>query len=136
MGHSAIARLPPPPKVLVHEDWYDDTAANVVALETSLTEHQKELRRLKRLLAERDTDALECPTMREIYEDPVIAADGFSYERRAIERWFAQGKHTSPKTNAELEHLHLVPNRDLKSACQGFLDEVRKLEASIGGVVA
>merc|ERR1711907_766803 len=62
-------------------DWYDDTAANVVALETSLTEHQKELRRLKRLLAERDTDALECPITREIYEDPVISADGFSYER-------------------------------------------------------
>ena len=53
----------------------------MLALETKLTEHQKELRRLKRLLAERDTDALECPIMREIYEDPVIAADGFSYER-------------------------------------------------------
>jgi len=79
--HSAIPRLPPPPKVLVPEDWYDDTAAHAVALEAKLTEHQKELRRLKRLLAERETDSLTCPITYEIYEDPVIAADGFSYER-------------------------------------------------------
>ena len=80
--HSAIARLPPPPKVLVHESWYDDTAARTDALETKLTEYQKELRRLKPLLTERETDSLTCPITYEIYEDPVIAADGHSYERR------------------------------------------------------
>ena len=71
-----------PLKVLVHEEWYDDTTACTVALETKLTDHQKELRRLKRLLAERETDSLTCPITYEIYEDPVIAADGYSYERR------------------------------------------------------
>ena len=30
--------------------------------------------------------------------DPVLAADGFSYERTAIEDWFAKGHRTSPKT--------------------------------------
>jgi hypothetical protein len=33
-------------------------------------------------------------------QDPVLAADGFSYERAAIEDWFAKGHRTSPKTGA------------------------------------
>jgi hypothetical protein len=34
--------------------------------------------------------------------DPVICADGHSYERDAITRWLA-AHNTSPKTNARLE---------------------------------
>ena len=114
----------------VDEETYDDTAARAAALETSLTAHQAELRRLKGLLMERGVpDGLICPLSLEIYEDPVMAADGFSYERREIENWFARGKRTSPKTNEELPHTFLMPNRDLKSTCQDFLDDVRKFEA-------
>ena len=120
---------PPPGKVLVDEI-LDDAAARAAALETSLTAHQEELRRLKGLLTERGVpDGLVCPLSLEIYEDPVVAADGFSYERREIENWFARGKRTSPKTNEELPHTFLTPNRDLKSTCQDFLDDVRKFEA-------
>ena len=75
----------PPPgsgKLKIHEEAYEDIAARAVADETKLTEHQKELKRLKRLLTERETDHLTCPITYEIYEDPVIAADGYSYERR------------------------------------------------------
>jgi len=121
---------PPPGKILVDEETYDDTAARAAALETSLTAHQAELRRLKGLLTERGVpDGLICPLSLEIYEDPVVAADGFSYERREIENWFARGNRTSPKTNEELPHTFLVPNRDLKSTCQDFLDDVRKFDA-------
>ena len=74
-------------------------------------------------------DALVCPITTEIYEDPVMAADGFSYERRAIESWLGRGKRTSPKTNEEMPHTFLIPNRDLKAMCQEFLDDVRKFEA-------
>ena len=117
-------------KVLVDEEMYDDAAARAAALETSLTAHQAELRRLKALLAERPPgDWLVCPLSLEIYEDPVMAADGFSYERREIEAWFSRGKRTSPKTNEELPHTFLTPTRDLKSACEDFLDDVRKFEA-------
>ena len=38
---------------------------------------------------------LECPITHEIMNDPVIAADGHTYERRAIERWLSQ-KNYSP----------------------------------------
>ena len=57
-----------------------------------------------------------------------LAADGFSYERREIQAWFDRGKRTSPKTNEELPHTFLVPNNNLKSAIQDFLEEVRKFE--------
>ena len=36
----------------------------------------------------------------DLMQDPVLAADGFSYERAAIEDWFAKGHRTSPKTGA------------------------------------
>ena len=128
---SSEAVAAPRGKVLVDEEMYDDAAARAAELESSLTAHQSELRRLKVFLAQRGIpDALVCPISQEIYEDPVIAADGFSYERREIEAWFGRGKRTSPKTNEELPHTFLMPNRDLKSACQDFLDDVRKFEAT------
>ena len=46
--------------------------------------------------------------------DPVIAADGNSYERREIERWFEGGARASPITNAPLAHGRLVPNHALR----------------------
>ena len=128
-----VAAPPPPPGKVLVDEILDDAAAaaaRAAALETSLTAHQEELRRLKGLLAERGIpDGLVCPLSLEIYEDPVMAADGFSYERREIENWFARGNRTSPKTNEELPHTFLVPNRDLKSTCQDFLDDVRKFDA-------
>jgi hypothetical protein len=40
---------------------------------------------------------------------------GHSYEKVAIEAWLATGHTTSPKTNEELAHRHVVPNHTLKS---------------------
>ena len=125
----SMATAAPRGKVLVDEI-LDDAAARQEELETELMAHQEELRRLKGLIAQCGVnDALLCPLSLEIYEDPVMAADGFSYERREIENWFARGKRTSPKTNEELPHVMLVPNRDLRAMCQDFLDGVRKFEA-------
>ena len=41
--------------------------------------------------------------------DPVFAADGFTYEREAIELWL-QGHDTSPRTNQPLENKTVIPN--------------------------
>lgn len=47
-------------------------------------------------------------------QDPVVAADGYSYERVAIQGWLAH--HTSsPLTNLPLPHKQLTPNRTLLS---------------------
>lgn len=49
--------------------------------------------------------------------DPVIAADGFTYERRAIEDWLSR-KGTSPMTNLPLAHLVLTPNLAIRKAVE------------------
>ena len=42
-----------------------------------------------------------------------------SYEREAIKRWLHEHK-TSPRTNLELCHTHVIPNHSLKSAIQEY----------------
>ncbi|XP_070536971.1 WD repeat, SAM and U-box domain-containing protein 1-like [Ptychodera flava] len=59
-------------------------------------------------------DELLCPITREIMRDPVIASDGYSYERSSIESWMRSGKNTSPMTNNILPNTTLTPNRMLK----------------------
>ena len=41
--------------------------------------------------------------------DPVIAADGYTYERSAISDWLQQHE-TSPVTNQRLAHSRLLHN--------------------------
>lgn len=50
-------------------------------------------------------------------DDPHVAADGFTYERRAIEAWLE--KHdVSPVTKHKLEHLKLIRNMTLLHAIE------------------
>jgi hypothetical protein len=46
--------------------------------------------------------------------DPVIAADGHSYERSCIVHWLSKHR-TSPKTNEILPHSMLTPNHALRT---------------------
>ena len=66
-------------------------------------------------------DALVCPISMELMEDPVLAMDGHTYDRSSIEAWLKTGKKTSPKTNAPLPSLTLVPNHAVKSMVQDYL---------------
>lgn len=62
-----------------------------------------------------------CPITRSLMQDPVIAADGHSYERSAIEQWIAT-KRVSPKTNVPLHNTNLLPNHTLKAAIESFVE--------------
>jgi hypothetical protein len=66
-----------------------------------------------------------CPITQEVMKDPVIAADGHSYERAAIEKWFKtkRAPPTSPSTNLALPHTLLVPNHALKAAIEDHLQK-------------
>jgi hypothetical protein len=59
-------------------------------------------------------DDFVCPITHELMVDPVLAADGFTYERHAITKWIAANTK-SPMTNQELDTSALFPNRILKS---------------------
>lgn len=57
-------------------------------------------------------------SFQEVMKDPLIAADGFTYEAEAIQGWLQSGHNTSPMTNLKLEHNNLVPNHALLYAIQ------------------
>eukprot|EP00811_Abedinium_folium_P027390 NODE_4149_length_1930_cov_4.363283.p1 GENE.NODE_4149_length_1930_cov_4.363283~~NODE_4149_length_1930_cov_4.363283.p1 ORF type:complete len:385 (+),score=61.17 NODE_4149_length_1930_cov_4.363283:138-1292(+) len=59
-----------------------------------------------------------CPITKQIMEHPVICADGFTYERADILKWFALGKRNSPMTNHRLKHIQTTPNNGIKAAIQ------------------
>ena len=134
ISESAAAIAPPRGKVLVDDDILDDAAARQEALETSLTARQAEVARLKEILKQQHReipDAYLCPISLDPMEDPVLVADGHSYERREIVRHFDLGRRTSPLTGAQLPHTHLMPNHALKKAIQAFLEEVRQFDCEL-----
>lgn len=50
--------------------------------------------------------------------DPVIAADGHTYEREAIQEWLAArvGRPAhSPVTGQLLDHVHVLPNLAMRA---------------------
>ena len=63
-------------------------------------------------------DEFFCSITLDVMQDPVLAADGFSYERGAIEDWFAKGHRTSPKTGAQIAHTELQPNLAIRNLIQ------------------
>ncbi|CAE8624996.1 unnamed protein product [Polarella glacialis] len=56
--------------------------------------------------------------------DPVVAGDGSSYERSAIEEWFRRGHRLSPTTNLRLPHINLIPNITLRKVIQSLQQEL------------
>ena len=60
---------------------------------------------------------LNCPILHDKMEDPVVAADGHTYERVAIEGWIASkgARATSPMTGEPLAHLNVKTNHFAKS---------------------
>ena len=63
--------------------------------------------------------------MQGVMVDPVIAADGHTYEKAAIAAWLEQ-RHTSPVTQAPLPHLRLVPNLLIKGAIASQRQQLRQ----------
>uniref|UniRef100_UPI00398EDE6C WD repeat, SAM and U-box domain-containing protein 1 isoform X1 n=2 Tax=Pristiophorus japonicus TaxID=55135 RepID=UPI00398EDE6C len=100
----------------------------------SLGLRNKALRKIEELKAKIESicvgvpDEFLCPISREIMTDPVIASDGYSYEREAIESWINTKKRTSPMTNMPLESSLLTSNRTLKMAIDRWIDAQHVLE--------
>lgn len=65
-----------------------------------------------------------CGISHKLMSDPVIAMDGSSYERRAIEQWFARQTEkgqptTSPITGDAIDAI-TIPNRTLKGLIESY----------------
>ena len=53
--------------------------------------------------------------LQDLFEDPVMAADGVNYSRAAIAQWLV-GHDTSPASGARLESKVLYPNHEKREA--------------------
>lgn len=84
--------------------------------------------------AEPPADLL-CPVAGELFADPVFTADGHSYSRAPIERWFAERRWrglppTSPLTGAALTSAALVPNHDLRARVAAWAERNRVVQGA------
>jgi serine/threonine protein kinase len=84
-----------------------------------LNEMKKESEELQRL-----PDSFLCPISFQVMTDPVICADGYSYERDAIASWLGKS-NCSPMTNEELSNRSLTPNHALRSAIERYTSDAR-----------
>lgn len=79
-----------------------------------------------------------CPINTEIMRDPVVCADGHSYERDAIHAWL-QNQSTSPLTRVVLRHQDLTPNHALRNSIEEWIQKnfntVARSEITLGRAI-
>merc|ERR1719361_2326026 len=63
--------------------------------------------------------------------EPVLAADGHTYERQAIEKWL-QLHNTSPMTGAPLAHRYLTENFALRHVIASYDARMRVRDRMTG----
>ena len=86
-----------------------------------LTEKKSEIDRLNIIIYKKcdlipldDIQDFHCPISWDIFKDPVILEDGFTYERENICEWLSKNR-TSPSTNQRLYNKRIIPNQILKN---------------------
>ena len=81
-------------------------------------EQEGELGRLETLKAV-CVEIYTCPITLRLMREPVMLADGHSYERAAIETWLARS-NVSPITNLPLQHTMYTSNHALRAAIEAL----------------
>ena len=96
-------------------------------LEHSAATRDAEIVALKEVIRARGgaPDDLQCPISQELMRDPVVAADGRTYERAQIAAWIVRGNNTSPMTNEQLAHTHLCSNDIARELVRQFIGDCR-----------
>ncbi|MBA8667616.1 hypothetical protein H1Q59_06915 [Holosporaceae bacterium 'Namur'] len=74
-----------------------------------------------------------CIITQELMEDPVIAPDGYSYEREAILRWMREHRNQSTMTRERMDPNRLVPNRNLKDAIEAHKAQIALQSLRVAG---
>ena len=95
-----------------------------IALQSMRIQEQMEL---DENVEEEIPEEFKCPISLDLMQDPVLAADGHSYDRAQIESWF-RTSHTSPNTRLRLNTLALYPNIELRNRINSWLSERNRPE--------
>ena len=83
------------------------------------------------ILSSEVLSSFHCPISYDPMNDPVICADGQTYNRSSIETWFSAGNITSPLTGAPLPHLELIPNIVLRNIILSHFPSLSSLSTSL-----
>ncbi|XP_073274075.1 U-box domain-containing protein 9-like [Primulina huaijiensis] len=63
-------------------------------------------------------EEFRCPLSKELMRDPVIVANGQTYDRTFIQKWLNSGNRTCPRTQQVLTHTILTPNQLIREMIQ------------------
>ena len=77
---------------------------------------------LMKMRVEDVPDELKCPITKKLMEDPVVASDGGTYERAAVEEYLRE-KRNSPLTDEPFEDDLLRTNKQIKKKIETFLSK-------------
>ena len=102
----------------------DDSSSMKKMLHSIDNEDKPNSHRASRLKGMRIRDEFICPITYELMREPMVASDGHTYERNAIEKWLKCNK-TSPLYGTPMEPL-IFPNINLKKLIQDIIHEVNK----------
>lgn len=72
--------------------------------------------------ANKELENLICPITGSIMVNPVILTSGHTYEQNSIMEWFWL-KNTDPITNKIVDTSVLIPNYNLRSSINVFIDK-------------
>merc|ERR1712100_268682 len=103
------------------EDRYNNIYENSVRHFTDAQVLQRKNRMLVYNIEGMHKDLI-CPITLQRLVVPVVAHDGFVYERAAIQQWFDNNHRISPMTNEPLNDTTLIPCRNMKTIARAFDD--------------
>ncbi|CAF1333261.1 unnamed protein product [Didymodactylos carnosus] len=88
--------------------------------------YEKHIKQCSQQMSRQDlTESISCCISKQILRDPVVAADGFTYEREQILHWF-QHSNRSPMTNEELDTLEVKPNFAIRAILSALIKSNKK----------
>ncbi|MED6197152.1 hypothetical protein PIB30_054024 [Stylosanthes scabra] len=105
----------------------DQIIALLERADAASSPRQKELKYFnkRRSLGSQPLEPLQsfyCPITRDVMVDPVETSSGQTFERSAIEKWFADGNELCPLTMVPLDTSVLRPNKTLKQSIEEWKD--------------
>mmetsp|Transcript_10015 Transcript_10015/g.36619 ORF Transcript_10015/g.36619 Transcript_10015/m.36619 type:complete len:244 (+) Transcript_10015:206-937(+) len=72
-----------------------------------------------------------CPISRDVFHNPVIAADGKTYDFKYIREWL-RVRQVSPLTNMSMAHYNLEPNVAVRNQIEKSLTDLREQGELVG----
>jgi len=108
---------------LAHKPWPDSEAFGAAHSYSSRQRASTSV--LVPLVSNSPPPVFICPITRDVFEDPVVAADGYTYERSAIVKWL-RSSPSSPMSGLPLDHMSLTPSHTLRSAIEEWRHSLRR----------